>query len=567
MPELSFYERQHIQKILIQQGAIGNIFNQFSREISGYLRKWTETGKLNVWVRNSSVEKGIDRSLLNLQKSLLDNIQSFGVDAWQRGQVKNDDLVERYIKGMSISSVVKDGMFYRNKEALKAFLNRADNGMTLSDRVWKTVEITKDQVELFLGSGLSVGRAAGEISSDVRQLLKKPDKRFRRVRDKNGRLQLSTPMKDYHPGQGVYRSSYMNALRLSATNTNINFRQADHDRWQKMDFILGIEVKRSASNHGSCKICDAMKGKYPKDFVFTGWHPFCICFSIPIMMDHEEFADYLLDDKVSSDKIIRNIPDSAQKYVNDNYESAKRTFFVQENKDFFSQKQNSFSSLITKAKQLGIDTRRYEDSVAKNEKYASMISQALEIDIRKAENDTIAKKKLYDSVEKKENEIRMNAKFETSVGFDSNGNVILDKRGRSRSVRFTSEECKMLKDAVVTHNHPGGWAYPENSIMRIGSSFSPEDIAFTIGNDLSEFRAVTPNYTFVIKRPATGWGVSVSDINKSINELNRSITKENKLLIKKGLITPEHASVTHWHKLNRELSQKYGWSYTKKKTR
>ena len=193
-------------------------------------------------MRNSSVEKGNDRSILNLQKSLLDNIQSFGVDAWQRGQVKNDDLVERYIKGMSISSVVKDGMFYRNREALKAFQNRVDNGITLSDRVWNIVDITKDQIELFLGSGLSVGRAAGEISSDVRQLLKNPEKRFRRVRDKNGKLQLSTPMKDYHPGQGVYRSSYMNALRLSATNTNMNYRKADHDRWQKMDFVLGIEV-------------------------------------------------------------------------------------------------------------------------------------------------------------------------------------------------------------------------------------------------------------------------------------------------------------------------------------
>lgn len=346
MPELSFYERQHIQKILIQQGAIGNIFNQFSREISGYLRKWTETGKPNVWVRNSSVEKGIDRSLLNLHKSLLDNIQSFGVDAWQRGQMKNDDLVERYIKGISISSVVKDGMFYRNKEALKAFLNRVDNGMTLSDRVWKTVEITKDQVELFLGSGLSVGRAAGEISRDVRQLLKKPDKRFRRIRDKNGKLQLSTPMKDYHPGKGVYRSSYMNALRLSATNTNMNFRMADHDRWQNMDFVLGIEVKRSSSKREPCKICDALVGKYPKEFVFTGWHPFCVCFAVPIMMDQEEFAYFLLDDSLPLDKIITDIPNSARDLVVGNSDSLNSAHFVKENRFYFDSLNRSYPKII-----------------------------------------------------------------------------------------------------------------------------------------------------------------------------------------------------------------------------
>lgn len=161
----------------------------------------------------------------------------------------------------------------------------------------------------------------------------------------------------------------------------------------------------------------------------------------------------------------------------------------------------------------------------------------------------------------------MNGKFETSIVFDAEGNIILDKRGRSRSVRFTSEECKILKDAVVTHNHPGGWAYPENSIMRIGNSFSSEDITFAIGNDLSEFRAVTPNYTFVIKRPVTGWGVSVSEVGESIKQLNRKITKEYTQLVQKDVITPEQASVTHWHRLNRELSQKHGWSYTKKKTR
>lgn len=367
MPELSFYERQHIQKILIQQGAIGNIFNQFSREISGYLRKWTETGKPNVWARNSSVEKGIDRSLLNLQKSLLDNIQSFGVDAWQRGQVKNDDLVEHYIKGMSISSVVKDGMFYRNQEALKAYQNRVDNGMNLSDRVWKAVEITKDQVELFLGSGLSVGRAAGEISSDVRQLLKNPEKRFRRVRDKNGKLQLSTPMKDYHPGQGVYRSSYMNALRLSATNTNMNFRKADHDRWQNMDFVLGIEVKRSSSKREPCKICDALVGKYPKEFIFTGWHPFCICFAVPIMMDQDEFADYLLDDSRSSDKMITDIPSRARNFVSDNASSLNTTNFVRENKFYFDGLNQGFPKIIKQ--ELKSDFYLSNGTGANDEKY------------------------------------------------------------------------------------------------------------------------------------------------------------------------------------------------------
>ncbi len=58
--------------------------------------------------------------------------------------------------------------------------------------------------------------------------------------------------------------------------------------------MAGIEVERSPTNHGPCPVCDAKAGKYPKYFKFTGWHPHCICVATPIMMDHEEFAEWLL---------------------------------------------------------------------------------------------------------------------------------------------------------------------------------------------------------------------------------------------------------------------------------
>ena len=40
----------------------------------------------------------------------------------------------------------------------------------------------------------------------------------------------------------------MNARRLTATETNIAYRTADHLRWQKMDFVVGIEIVLS-NNH------------------------------------------------------------------------------------------------------------------------------------------------------------------------------------------------------------------------------------------------------------------------------------------------------------------------------
>lgn len=163
-------------------------------------------------------------------------------------------------------------MFSRNADALNTLLKRKDEfGKTISSRVWDITDGAMDNLEYYLSSGLSSGRPAALISQDIRQLLNEPNRRFRRVRDANGKLVLSQPMKDYHPGQGVYRSSYKNALRLAATETNKAFRTADYERWQKMDFVTGYEVERSPSNHGPCPVCDAKAGQYSKDFKFTGW--------------------------------------------------------------------------------------------------------------------------------------------------------------------------------------------------------------------------------------------------------------------------------------------------------
>lgn len=326
MKSLSFYEQQHFQKLLQQEGQIKYLFDDFVRRVSPLLSKWSNHGGDHVWVKNLRVENAIDKELSELHSSLLGFITDSTIQSWNRGNRKADDLVKGYIEGMSVSEALREMMFARNADALNALLRRKDNnGFTVSDRVWKVADGLKDNLEYYLSSGVSAGRPATLIGQDVRQLLNEPDRRFRRVRDEEGKLVMSKPMADYHPGQGVYRSAYKNALRLTATQTNIGYRQADHDRWQKMDFVLGIEIKRSNNHKGPCKICDAMVGKYPKGFVFTGFHPFCICYATPIMMNHEEFASFLLDEKIPEGKIITSLPAGAEKFIRDNEEQLSMT--------------------------------------------------------------------------------------------------------------------------------------------------------------------------------------------------------------------------------------------------
>ena len=332
MKGLTFYDKQHIQKVLAQQSEVANIFNRFILSITPFLKQWADRSSDNVWLRNQVVEKCVDRELDKLQSLLLTNLTVFNIDAWKRSEMKNEDFITEYIKGMAIDSVRKQGMFATNKDALSQLRKGLDaRGNNLSPMVWNLADQTKTQLEYYLQTGLSVGRSSSQIGQDLRQILNKPDKRFRRVKDKDGKLVMSQPMKNYHPGQGIYRSSKMNALRLTATSTNMSYRTADYERWSEQDFILGIEIHRSANNRGPCKICDAMVGKYPKTFKFTGFHPFCICFATPITMEPDSFADFLLNDTVAQEQVITDIPKTAKDFVDENKNRVQSAFWYKDN--------------------------------------------------------------------------------------------------------------------------------------------------------------------------------------------------------------------------------------------
>jgi len=246
--------------------------------------------------------------------------------------------VNMFIKDLPINENVRNGLFARNEEALSAFQRRKMDNLTISDRVWNITGTAKENIEFYLQSGLSTGRSSALISQDFRQLLVNPDRRFHRIRNDQGKLIPSAPMRDYHPGQGIYRSSYKNALRLAVTETNMAYRTADHERWNKLDFVLGVDVKRSNNAKGSCDICDALAGRYPKDFKFASWHPFCICFAVPVLMDEDKFLDYLVDGKLNESDFVKDIPVDARAYMEDKINSgkvAKDSYLLKDNQKYF----------------------------------------------------------------------------------------------------------------------------------------------------------------------------------------------------------------------------------------
>lgn len=217
----------------------------------------------------------------------------------------------------------------------------------LSERVWKHLSQYKGELELGLDLSIGRGKSANEIARDLKQYLNEPDRLFRRVRDKHGNLHLSKNAQNYHPGQGVYRSSFKNAQRLARTETNRAYHEASWRKYQEWDFVVGYEVRLS-NNPKHCSFCSAMAGKYPKEFKFFGWHPNCRCTTIPILAKD-------IDDILESEKITE-LPKPMRDWLNDNadkIEKAKnKPWFVVDNREFlgrgkrYLENQKAYYSLL-----------------------------------------------------------------------------------------------------------------------------------------------------------------------------------------------------------------------------
>lgn len=269
---------------------------------------------------------------------------------WLYACEKNDALLNTLFDTTKIKKETLSKFQDKNLAALNTFQKRKVNGLGLSDRVWNYANQMKDQMEMGIDIALGEGKSAAQLSRDLRQYLVDPDKLFRRVRDKHGNLVLSKKAKAFHPGVGKYRSSYKNAMRLTRTEINMAYRESDRARWQHLDFIVGYEVKLS-NNHTLngepfVDICDRLKGKYPKDFKFVGWHPQCRCHAVPIMQDPDEFDTDELNElksaihgteynKLASKNTVTDVPQEFKEWVKDNEERAKgwksQPYFIKDN--------------------------------------------------------------------------------------------------------------------------------------------------------------------------------------------------------------------------------------------
>ena len=404
---LNKYDKQHLRNLTAYERQVDAIYRAAVKEATalGLSIRDLDPTRLFSFSDYPITRKRLE-SLLESLKSGLSAVIVNGVNhEWTLANNKNNELC-RQVFGENVgklSNAQYRRYFKNNEEAREAFLARKVQGLNLSDRVWKYTNQFKEEIELGLDIGLRSGKAAERLQKDLQLFLQHPDMLFRRVRDEHGQLVLSKRAAAYHPGRGVYRSSYKNARRLAATETNIAYRSADFARWQDLDFVVGIRVVVSNNHtllgadgkpHKFTDICDelsapvgskAVKGQgcYPKDFKFTGWHPHCRCHAETILKTEEEMMRdnerLLIGEEPLKESVntVTGVPQEFKDWLKDNKERAKRStsvpYFISDNEKYLPKGYKNLYALKTPYE----TNAEYEAAMRYNKKHADFTPEVL----------------------------------------------------------------------------------------------------------------------------------------------------------------------------------------------
>ena len=212
-----------------------------------------------------------------------------------------------------VESITEDAAAAMRKRGADGhtYYTQKRGGVSISDRVWNITESAKLEIEIAIQQAALEGKSPDELARTIQQNLNHPERLFRSVRVKDpttgewtGEYRMSKAAKNCHPGQGVYRSAYKNALRLARTELTQAYRRAEWETYQDNPLVTGYRIELSNNHtttiitrHGKQikplhDICDEMQGtQYPKTFLWTGWHPQCRCRMIPITISKDDFKE------------------------------------------------------------------------------------------------------------------------------------------------------------------------------------------------------------------------------------------------------------------------------------
>ena len=226
-------------------------------------------------------------------------------EEWKQSNMMQDLLAKKVLKyyDAQIDGQRERVYFQSNSDALRAFQNRTEHGMNLSAKIWNQSDNYVQEMEYAISSAIEKGMSAVTLSKRLSQYLNNFESLKADYEEKYGRAVECTDCE--------YRS-----IRLARSEINMAYRNAEQARWRQFDFIQGYEIKMSGS-HPKPDICDVLAGKYPKDFQFTGWHPNCMCYCVPIVMAEDDYWK-MREGKAIESEPVTDVPESMKQWIADN---------------------------------------------------------------------------------------------------------------------------------------------------------------------------------------------------------------------------------------------------------
>ena len=155
-------------------------------------------------------------------------------------------------------------------------------------------------------------------------------------------------------------------------------------------------------------------------------------------------------------------------------------------------------------------------------------------------------------------------KFESAAVFDQAGRRTLFKDGTTSAVHFTDAEMALMKNAVLTHNHPGGWNYPADDVRRMGNSLGRADVSLAVEADLAAIRAVSPTADYTLARPEGGWGMTGKQAQAQMQGAFDEVRVEFNEAIRNGEITYKQAEAYNNHEALSRVAERNGWRYERR---
>ena len=277
------------------------IFKKSSDNIIEKINRYAVAGKipphrLNILYQEIQKEMAYTRQLINYRfKALLKSGVDFGIENSMLSlyDLQSTGLISRFKVGLGNSLMGLDGKIRKydpkfdtyessmwgriNNSAMEFLYRFQPEGITFSKMIWKITAEAERAIRRAVAMATLEGWSSGELSRSIRGFLNEPNMLFRRVR-KDGQLVLSRAARGYHPGQGVYRSSYKNAMRLARTELARAYSEGTLRYGQTKPWIDGSIWRIGSGN--PCPHCEDLAGTFFPKGSEEGipLHPNCMCY-------------------------------------------------------------------------------------------------------------------------------------------------------------------------------------------------------------------------------------------------------------------------------------------------